>query len=99
MAPAIIKMSYEDMATMAQTFDKSAQNIDTLVAAMRKVGDLIKQGALTGAPGENFENAVTQTFVSKLQTLHEDLVELRNDIRAAERDMRTGDQDGANAIR
>ena len=95
MASNVIKMSYEDMATMAQAFDQSAQNIDALVAAMKQVGDLINQGALTGTPGQNFETAVTQTFVSKLQNFHQDLEKLKQDILLAENDLRQADQTGA----
>ncbi len=93
----IIKMSYEEMATMATRFDTSAQNVDAVATAMKSIVGLLHDGALTGPPGVTFENAVN-SFIAKLKTLEQDLENLKTDINKAMADMQSGDQSGASGF-
>ena len=89
----IIKMNYPLMEEMAQGFRQASETMETAIAEMNQIAQMLTDGALLGRGGQNFEQSVRQTLVTTLQRMQEKFTELASDINAATEAMRGSDSE------
>lgn len=90
----IIKMDYQAMEDMAQTFRESAQTLEDIMHEMESVAASFEGGALLGRGGDVWVTAVRDRLVRvRLNKLLDKMNELNGDVYGALVDLRDGDHE------
>lgn len=88
---AEIKMDYQMMAEMKDTFQKSAEELDDTLHQMEKVAEMLEGGGLIGEGGSAFTDAVRNALNPKIKELMQKFEEIQRDIGNAVEAMQQSD--------
>jgi len=78
-----VKMNYGSMEKMEKEFKRANKQIEDSMQAMKKISKLSEDGALDGAGGDAFRDAITQKLLPRMMLLSEKMTELAQDMKGA----------------
>lgn len=89
----IIKMDYGQMEEMAQAFAQGAQTLESTIAEVNQIAQMLDNGGLRGEAGEALSEACRNVLNPAIQRLQDKFLELQGDVMGALDDMRSADED------
>ncbi len=78
-----VKMNYGSMTKMGKEFKAANKQIQESMRAMKKIGKMAEDGALSGLGGDAFQDAITQKLLPRMMKLSEKMAELAQDMNGA----------------
>jgi WXG100 family type VII secretion target len=78
-----IRVVYESMDEMSQTFRQGVEQLQDTMTEMQSVANTLEEGALLGVGGEAFVDAIRSKLAPALSKLTEKLEELDKDVQEA----------------
>lgn len=78
-----VRMNYQSMERMAKEFNNAANQIKQSINQLKKISQMMEDGALKGAGGMAFQDAIQQQAIPKMQKLATKMTELQKDINGA----------------
>jgi uncharacterized protein YukE len=78
------------MEEMKSAYGEAASELQDAQEQMKKVADMLENGALLGDAGELFADAIKGTLVKKMKALEDKMRELEQDIKGAVEATRDG---------
>jgi WXG100 family type VII secretion target len=91
-----VKMVFASMDAMGKEFDDAAKQIGESLEQMKKIAQILEQGALQGKGGDTFVQAIKTKLVPKMDELKRKLEEESKDIKAAVGATRRGEKSSKN---
>ncbi len=88
----IIKMDYDLMQQMSQTFLQGVEQLQDTNQEMQNVANTLEEGALLGRGGDAFTDAIRSQLCPAIARLTEKFQELSGDINVAMAAMQQADQ-------
>ncbi len=88
----IIKMDYDLMEQMSQTFLQGVEQLQDTMQEMQSIANSLDEGALLGRGGDAFSDAIRSPLASALSKLTDKYGELSKDINTAMQAMQQADQ-------
>jgi WXG100 family type VII secretion target len=88
----IIKMDYDLMQQMNQTFLRGVEQLQDTMQEMQSVANALEEGALQGRGGDAFTDAIRGQLCPAISRLTEKFQELSGDINVAMQAMQQADQ-------
>lgn len=90
-----IRVVYESMDEMSQTFRQGVEQLQDTMQEMQTVANTLEEGALLGAGGEAFVDAIRSKLAPALSKLTEKFEELDKDVQEAKRYAQEADKRSA----
>jgi WXG100 family type VII secretion target len=87
----IIKMDYGMMEEMSQTFAQGVEQLQDTNQVMQTIASDFEDGALLGAGGQAFTEAIRDSLCPAISRLTEKFQELSQDVQKAMDDMKSAD--------
>ena len=78
-----VKMNYDSMNNMENAFKQAASQVQDSINAMNQVAQTLEGGALLGAAGSAFSDAIRSKLVPNMKTISEGMSKLQQDINGA----------------
>lgn len=78
-----VKMNYGSMENMEKAFHAAQQQLQDSLNEMEKVAKSLEDGALLGAAGDAFKDAIRSKLEKRMKTIAEHMGELEKDINGA----------------
>lgn len=91
----IIKMEYELMEEMGQTFLQAVEQLQDTMQEMQSIANILEGGALLGQGGAAFTDALRGKLSPAISRLIEKCEELSGDVQGAMQDMKEADATSA----
>ena len=89
---ADVRMNYGSMEQMAKSFHQAHEQLEQTIREMDKVAKMMEGGALLGAGGQAFVEAINTKLKKRLEVLKAKLHEMEGDIHGAVARTRDGVQ-------
>ena len=86
------RMNYESMKAMSDSFKKAAQQVQEMTKVMDHIASQMEQGALTGAGGNAFREAIKSKLQPKLKDFDQSMQDMSKNIDGAVEKIRDGVQ-------
>ena len=86
-----IRVVYESMDDMSQTFRQGVEQLQDTMQEMQNIAKVLEEGALLGRGGEAFVEAIRSKLAPALTRLTEKFEELDKDVQAASQYAREAD--------
>ena len=86
-----IRVVYESMDDMSQTFRQGVEQLQDTMQEMQNIANVLEEGALLGRGGEAFVEAIRSKLAPALTRLTEKFEELDKDVQAASQYAREAD--------
>lgn len=83
MAHDEIRVVYDLMDEMCQTFEQGAEQLQDTMTEMQNIASALEDGALLGRGGDAFKEAIRSKLCPAIARLTEKFNELRDDVQAA----------------
>lgn len=78
-----VKMNYESMNQMATAFKNAHSQVENSMNEMKKLAQMMGDGALVGMGGDAFRAAIEQKLLKRMKVLSGKMAELQKDINGA----------------
>jgi len=78
-----VKMNYGSMDKMKVQFKQAHTQLNTSMEEMKKLAQMMQDGALVGDGGSAFVNAINRTLMKRMKALHEKMKQMEKDIQDA----------------
>lgn len=98
MAHDVIKLDYPKAEEMRKTFKASVQQIEATTKEMTTIASTLQDGALLGAGGAAYVEAIRTRLIPSLNKLKAKYEELDKDVAAAVKAMQDQDRAAAQGI-
>src|SRR4030065_140343 len=85
-----VKMNYGSMGQMEKAFNKAHGQVEDSMREMKKLAQMMGDGALVGMGGDAFKAAIEQKLMKRMKVLSEKMKELEQDVRGAGQATRDG---------
>ncbi|OGO71773.1 MAG: hypothetical protein A2Z37_00350 [Chloroflexi bacterium RBG_19FT_COMBO_62_14] len=85
-----VKMNYGSMEQMEKAFNKAHSQVEDSMREMKKLAQMMGDGALVGMGGDAFKAAIEQKLMKRMKVLSEKMKELEQDVRGAVQATRDG---------
>ena len=85
-----VRMNYGSMEKMQKEFEGAASQLEDTRNEMQKVSQMMEDGALLGAGGDAYRDAINSQLIPALKELNEKMLELAQDIKGAVEATRDG---------
>ena len=89
----VIKMDYEAMDAMSQTFLQGVEQLQDTMQDMQSIANTMEDGTLIGSGGAAFTDALRGKLSPAISRLVDKFQELANDIQVAKQAMQEADSD------
>lgn len=86
------RMNYESMKAMSDSFKKAAQQVQEMTKVMDQIATQMEGGALTGAGGNAFREAIKSKLQPKLKDFDQSMQDMSKNIDGAVEKIRDGVQ-------
>jgi WXG100 family type VII secretion target len=96
---ADIQANYETLTEMSKIFRNGARQLGDTSKSMEDLAGKMEGGALLGAGGDLFANALRARLSPRIKKLQDKFNELAQDVAASEADMKQADKNGADRFR
>jgi len=78
-----VKMNYGSMDKMKVQFKQAHTQLNTSMEEMKKLAQMMQDGALVGDGGSAFVSAINRTLMKRMKALHEKMKQMEKDIQDA----------------
>jgi uncharacterized protein YukE len=78
-----VKMNYQSMEQMAAAFKNAHSQVESSMTEMKKLAQMMGDGALVGMGGDAFKAAIEQKLLKRMKVLSDKMAELQKDINGA----------------
>ena len=78
-----VKMNYASMENMEKAFHQAQQQVQESTTEMEKVAKTLEDGALLGAAGDVFKDAIRSKLEKRMKEIADELGRLEKDINGA----------------
>jgi uncharacterized protein YukE len=85
-----VKMNYGSMEQMEKAFSNAHKQVEDSMREMKKLAQMMGDGALVGMGGDAFKAAIEQKLMKRMKVLSEKMKELEQDVRGAVQATRDG---------
>jgi uncharacterized protein YukE len=78
-----VKMNYSSMENMEKAFHQANQQVTDAISEMEKVAKTLEDGALLGAAGDAFKDAIRSKLIKRMKSIADNMHTLEGDINGA----------------
>ena len=78
-----VKMNYNSMDSMQKAFHQAAAQVQESTTEMEKVAKSLEDGALLGAAGDAFKDAIRSKLEKRMKDISDEMSRLEQDINGA----------------
>lgn len=78
-----VRMNYESMENMEKAFHQANDQVTQSISEMEKVAKTLEDGALLGAAGDAFKDAIRSKLIPRMKIIADNMHTLEGDINGA----------------